>query len=505
MENRMETELKLKVAQRDLAKLREHALLAELAIATPEEHALRDTYYDTPKLDLWNNGLTLRVRADNDTWLQTVKTASAGSAGLHERGEWECALSGPEPEPEQAARQVKAKRIAELLRSPDIVNNLRPVFNNTTRRTKWNILLPDGRQVECVLDAGDIHAGGRNAPIGELEFELKRGDPTQLFDLALSLHKDIPLQIANDSKAARGYALLDIGPPAPVKAVPVHLTKKMRLEEALQCMGLNCLQQLEANVPGVLKGSVESLHQMRVGLRRLRALLGMFEEFAPLPAAMQESLDWLAGELGAARDWDVLAGATLPRITGLDVGTLRAIAEQRAQELHRTLVQTLYQPRYTRLVLQLNGWFHGRGWRDGEALPKASPLASRAQVSMEPLLRKAQRRLHKRIGALDENDPAARHRVRIAAKKARYAAEFFNDLLPARPVKKYIRSLSALQDKLGLLNDLAVAGNLLAGLEGRAPSDDLSYARGFITATSEAESHHLDAALAEIAHLRIID
>lgn len=501
----METELKLKVAQRDLARLREHALLAELAIATPEEHELRDTYYDTPKLDLWHHGLTLRVRADNDTWIQTVKTASAGSAGLHERGEWESALAGPEPAPEQVARQVKAKRIAELLRSPDIVNNLRPVFNNTTRRTKWNILLPDGRQVECVLDAGDIHAGGRNAPIGELEFELKRGDPTQLFDLALSLHKDIPLQIANDSKAARGYALLDIGPPAPVKAVPVRLSKKMRLEDALQCMGLNCLQQLEANVPGVLKGSVESLHQMRVGLRRLRALLDMFDAIAPLPEAMGESLEWLAGELGAARDWDVLAGSTLPRIAGLDVGSLRAIAEARAAELHRTLVQTLYQPRYTQLILQLNGWFHGRGWRDGDDLPKDSPLARRAHAAMTPLLHKAQRRLHTRIGALDENDPAARHRVRIAAKKARYAAEFFHDLLPAGPVKKYVRALSALQDKLGLLNDLAVGGTLLAELETRAPSGDLSYARGYVTATAEAESHHLDAALGKIAQLRLID
>ncbi|GGY02557.1 CYTH and CHAD domain-containing protein [Pseudoduganella dura] len=500
----METELKLKVAQRDLAKLREHALLAELAIATPEEHELRDTYYDTPKLDLWHNGLTLRVRTDNEAYIQTVKTASGGSAGLHERGEWESALAGPAPEPAEVARQIKTKRIAELLRSPNIVNNLRPVFNNVTRRTRWNILLPDGRQVECVLDAGDIHAGGRNAPIGELEFELKRGDPTQLFELALSLHKDIPLQIANDSKAARGYALLDIAPPAPVKAVPVHLTKKMRLEDALQCMGLNCLQQLEANVPGVLKQSVESLHQMRVGLRRLRALLDMFRDIAPLPEPMAESLEWLAGELGAARDWDVLAGSTLPRIAGLDTGTLRAIAQQRGDELHRTLVQTLYLPRYTQLILQLNGWFHGKGWRDGDALPKGSPLALRAADAMAPLLHKAQQRLRKRIDALDEDNPDARHRVRIAAKKARYAAEFFHDLLPARPVKKYVRALSGLQDKLGLLNDLAVAGTLLGEMEARGPSGELSYARGYVTATAEAESHHLDTALHDIARLKIV-
>ncbi|WP_338761103.1 CHAD domain-containing protein [Massilia sp. METH4] len=500
----METELKLKVAQADLARLREHALLADLAVATPEEHELLDTYYDTPGLDLWHNGLTLRVRADGGTWIQTVKTAAGGSAGLHQRGEWESALPGPDPEPGALARQIKSKRLAELLRAPDIVNNLRPVFNNTTRRTQWNILLPDGQQVEAVLDAGDLHAGGRNAPIGELELELKRGDPTPLFELALSLHKDIPLQIAGDSKAARGYALLDGEPPAPVKAMPVRLARKMRLEDAFQCMGLNCLQQLEANVPGVLTGSVESLHQMRVGLRRLRALLDMFEDLAPLPEMVRDSLEWLAGALGAARDWDVLAGSTIAHIEGADLGALRATAEQRAQELHRALLPTLTQPRYTQLILQLNGWLHGRQWRQEGALPKDSPLRQRAGDAMEPLLQKAQRRLRKRIETLDEDDAGARHRVRIAAKKARYAAEFFHDLLPEKTAKRYIRALSALQDKLGLLNDLAVAGHLLDELEKRGPADEIRYARGYVKAISVAESHHLGGALKDIARLRMV-
>jgi inorganic triphosphatase YgiF len=499
----METELKLKVAQGDLDRLRGHALLADLAGASPEEHELHDTYYDTPGLDLWHHGLTLRVRADGAAWIQTVKTAQGGSAGLHERGEWESALTGPDPDPMDLARQVKPKRIAGLLRAPEIVNALRPVFNNTTRRTQWKIVLPDGQQVECVLDAGDIHVGGRNAPIGELELELKRGDPTPLFELALSLHRDIPLQIAGDSKAARGYALLDGEAPAPVKAAPVALTGKMRLEDALQCMGLNCLRQLEANVPGVLTGSVESLHQMRVGLRRLRALLDMFEELAPLPAPVRDSLEWLAGELGAARDWDVLAGSTLPRVKGADLGALIAVAQQRAQELHRALLPTLHQPRYTQLILQLNGWFHGRQWRADGPLPKGSPLRQRAHEAMEPLLEKAQHRLRRRIEALDEDDAPARHRVRIAAKKARYAAEFFHDLLPAKASKRYIQALSALQDKLGLLNDLAVAGTLLGGLEERGPAGDIRYARGYVTALSEAESHHLRDALDAVARLQM--
>ncbi len=497
----METELKLNVAQRDLDKVRQHALLAGLSPTGPDELELADTYYDTPKLDLWRNGLTLRVRASDGNWVQTVKTAATGAPALHQRGEWECALPGPTPDPAALVRQVKTKRVAELLASSDVAARLRPVFNNTTRRTRWNIELPDGQQVECVLDAGDLHVGKRNAAIGELELEMKKGDPTRLFELALALHQQIPLRIANDSKAARGYALLDRQAPAAVKATPVRLHKKMRLEDALQCIGLNCLAQLESNVTGVLAQSVESLHQMRVGLRRLRALLNMFEDLAPLPADMRDSIEWLSGALGATRDWDVLAGSTLPAIGAADVAQLVAVAEQRARDLHRDMLQTLHQPRYTQVILQLNGWFHGRGWRDG--LADKSPLYRRVDDAMLPLLRKARQRLRKRIGALDENDLAARHRVRIAAKKARYAAEFFSDLLPAKPTRHYVRTLSALQDKLGHLNDLAVARGLLEQLTAPDLLPGTTYARGYIAAALDLASHQLRPALDAVARLKL--
>lgn len=497
----METELKLNIAQSAHAGLREHHLLADFATARPVEHKLHDTYYDTPQLDLWHKGLTLRVRADAGRWIQTVKTAAQGSAGLHERGEWESELTSAEPDTAALTRQIKSGRIAKLLRAPEIVDHLRPVFKNTIRRTVWDIELPGGQQVECALDAGDLHVGGRNAAIGELELEIKRGDPTQLFEFALALHGDIPLEIANDSKAARGYAMLDTAPPMPFKALPVHITKKMRLETALKCMGLNCLQQLEANVPGVLKQSVESLHQMRVGLRRLRALLDMFEELAPLPASMRDSLEWLAGELGATRDWDVLASSTLPAMRGRDLSALRDVAEKRAYALHQHILEALHQPRYTDLVLRLNSWFHGRQWRTRPKLSKDSPLARRACSSMKPLLQKAQRRLRKRIRALDPFDTAARHRVRIAAKKARYAAEFFRDLLPGKRVRHYIDTLSTLQDKLGHLNDLSVAQQLLTEVEHAAVLPDAVFASGYASGIAQAESGNLKDALHAVERL----
>ncbi|WP_288381724.1 CYTH and CHAD domain-containing protein [uncultured Massilia sp.] len=499
----METELKLKIAASDVARMREHPLLANLSEAARREHELTDTYYDTPALDLWRAGLSLRVRRDGDAWIQTVKTASAGSPTLHERGEWESSLDNAQPDPAELARQVKPQRLREVLSSPAITGQLQPVFTSTTHRTTWDIGLPGGQLVECALDSGSIDANERSVDVGELELELKRGNPTHLFELALALHQDIPLEVANDSKAARGYALLQGAAPAPVKAAKVRLTRKMRMEDALLCMGLNCMAHIESNVPGVLVQSVESLHQMRVGLRRLRALLDMVGDLAPLPPELKEGLDWLSGELGATRDWDVLAETTLPAIHGIHTEALQAAAKERARALHKAMLPTLHSPRYTQLMLQMNGWLRGRQWRPATGLPKHDPLAERALDGLVPLVRKAQKRLRKRIEALDEDDAPARHRVRIAAKKARYAAEFFGDLLPAKEVKAYAKSLSALQDRLGHLNDLAVADKLLPVLENSGHAHDAAFARGYVNGAADTASHGLRDALGAAARLKL--
>lgn len=293
--------------------------------------------------------------------------------------------------------------------------------------------------------------------------------------------------------------------PAPVKAAPPGLKRKMRMEDALQCIGLNCMAQIEANLPGVLSHSVESLHQMRVGLRRLRALLDMFRKLAPLPSGLQEGLDWLSGELGAARDWDVLADTTLPAITGIHTQALQAAARERARVLHRNMLPTLHSPRFTQLMLEMNAWLRGRQWRPASGLPKDDPLCQPALDGLVPLVRKAHKRLRKRIRALDEHDAPARHRVRIAAKKARYAAEFFRKLLPAKEVKAYTRCLSRLQDRLGHLNDLAVAARLLPVLENSGHSHDGAFAHGYVTGAADAESRHVRPALDKVARSKLID
>ncbi|MBD8625921.1 CHAD domain-containing protein [Oxalobacteraceae sp. CFBP 8753] len=323
-------------------------------------------------------------------------------------------------------------------------------------------------------------------------------EATDVADVADEPQTDQPLptEPAPDVKEA---------PIGAVKAEPVHLRGRMTLEDAFQAIGLNCVAQIEANVPGVLKQHVESLHQMRVGLRRLRALLAMFEELAPPPVPLHASIEWLSGELGPARDWDVLADSTIKRVPGIDAHALRQAAHDRATGHHAQILHVLREARYTELMAQLKDWLSERRWQPEGGLPKESPLLERAAKSALPLLRTAEKRLAKRIDGLEEADAPGRHRVRIAAKKARYAAEFFRDLLPAQRVKRYLGHLEKLQDRLGALNDLAVADQLLEELKGGSSqvAKQAAYVRGYIAATGEADAQGLSKVLADVAKRRI--
>lgn len=76
------------------------------------------------------------------------------------------------------------------------------------------------------------------------------------------------------------------------------------------------------------------------------------------------------------------------------------------------------------------------------------------------MLAKRHGRLHKRGKKLASLDDAERHEVRIAAKKLRYAAEFFAPLFDEAGAQTYLSALEVLQDALAL-NDIAVTAGLV--------------------------------------------
>jgi len=470
----MECEIKLAVDAASAARLKKSAVLREHAVSRPREQEHVDRYFDTDAFDLWKHGFALRVRSAGERHVQTLKCGGSAVAGLHRRTELEAEIGSETPDQELFGKQLRAAL-------PDLADSLdgqqlaaAPVFVNRTKRTTWMLALPDGSHVECALDVGELQHGERTTQVRELELEVKNGDPACLYELARRVHEATPVRIENISKAERGYALATDDKAHAVKATPVSLRRKATLGEALGEILLNCLQQMQANERGVQAGDVESLHQMRVGLRRLRAALAMVEDVVQLPEPMTADIEWLADELGNARNWDVFLAAVLPGLPLADdqkpaLARVEAAAREEA-ERHRARVRSAVgSPRYTTLLLALGGWIAGKGWQH-TALP-ADPLEQKVAKAAPRLVQHASARVRKRARGYDLKRPECLHEVRIAAKKERYAREFFAALSHDRKSEKRHDLLSDMQDELGEINDAFVARQLVGQLRDRVPQE----------------------------------
>jgi triphosphatase len=476
----MESEIKLTLDAVSATQIKKHPALRANAISKPKDQDHVDRYFDTAGLDLWKHGFALRVRSNGAGHVQTLKGGGSALAGLHRRTELEAEVASESPDPDLFARQL-AEALPRLARHGDTLHLAQePVFVNRSKRSSWMLGLPDGTQVEVAFDVGELQRGERSVQLRELELEVKEGDPARLFELAQQVHQLTPVRIENVSKAERGYALAREDKPQAVKAQKVVLERKASLGDALGAILLNCLQQMQANEPAVKTGDVEALHQMRVGLRRLRAALAMVQGMLALPEPLAGDIEWLAAELGDARNWDVFIESVLPGLPleeahQASLARVQAAAREEA-ERHRARVRSaVASPRYTGLVLGLGGWVASKGWQqaglpqDGGLSP--DPLARKVARAAPQLVQHASARVRKRARNYDLSRPESLHKVRIAAKKERYAREFFAALEHGKRATRRHDLLSDMQDELGEINDAFVARELVGQLRERVPQE----------------------------------
>jgi CHAD domain-containing protein len=206
------------------------------------------------------------------------------------------------------------------------------------------------------------------------------------------------------------------------------------------------LDQIIANVPGTLAGlDPEYLHQLRVGMRRLRAALYAFRGTMREAdvRALRKMLRRLGGVAGPARDWDVCMRRLPAR--------LRPAAERLRRAAYADMRRALRAPQ---------SWLLPRGLADGR-----QPLPAFARAA----LARADRNALKKGGRIDWSKADGRHALRIRLRRLRYACEFLRGAFPERDAEPLICSLKHLQDLLGDLNDLEVARRLSGELSGKAP------------------------------------
>jgi inorganic triphosphatase YgiF len=456
----LEIELKLEIDAADAARFAEAPVLAGLK---SERQDLLSTYFDTPDEDLRRKGYGLRIRRKGEKRIQTVKAEGEGAAGLFVRPEWECEVKGDRP-----VLDATAGPLAELF-APNLLATLEPIFETRVTRTLFDAVI-EGAAIELALDVGEAVAGPRSTPLSEVELELKSGNPRALFDLARRLDEHVPLRLGVRSKSETGCGLTGDRKRRAIKAEPVELDRAGDARDAFAAIAHGCIRQFRLNESGVMTaGTAGSIHQARVGLRRLRSAFSLFK---PLLAGddradlLKLELKWLAAELGEVRNLDVL----IPRMSEGVRAQLQVVRERALEHVRASLASA----RTRLLMIDLAEWLAIGDWRVDPADPA---LAARlAPDFAADVLDRHRRKIRKRGKHLARLDDEHRHEVRIEGKKLRYAAEFFGSLYPGKKARRrhkaFVSAVEDLQDALGELNDFVTGPEVLArlGIEEKLPS-----------------------------------
>lgn len=481
-----EVELKLEFDPADAARIASHPAL-EASLGPPQDQELVSTYFDTPDYALHRLGVYLRIRESEGRYVQTIKSAKSKTE-LLERLEWEREI----PNNTLDLDWLEGTALEPLL-NPAIRASLTPVFETRVTRHICRVE-QDGAEIEVAIDRGEIATRTHTRPISEVELELKRGKKRALFCLAHVLAETVPFRLEVKTKAERGYELLQDRLYEAEKAAEIDIPPEMETGEAFRAIAQSCLRQIMANEPSMCAGQAESLHQMRIGLRRLRAALAIFADVVDDKhlKTIKGELKWITKELGPARDLDVF-GADVLRPLRAKLPEDPAIAashrqfEEKRMAAYACAATAARSPRFRAAILDLAEWIETGPWSaDGDKERKAlrtRPVAEHAEKHLARL----RKRIKKKGADLRHRSVSQRHRLRIRAKRLRYATEFFAGTFPGEAgATRRTESLSALkdlQDALGGLNDLATRHMLIA--------DDLAGGAGH--AESAAAHAHLAA------------
>jgi inorganic triphosphatase YgiF len=471
-----EVELKLEVSVEGLRKLdRSHLLRANHLRRKSAE--LVSVYFDTRRLKLRKKGVSLRVRHVGGQHLQTIKRNEPGNGATLSRNEWESEIDGTNLDLE-AARGTAL----EPLLTGKVRQALKPIFETRVRRTVYPISYDDS-DIELSLDEGRIEAGSRTSSLYEVELELKHGQSPELFRLAHQLAKHVPATLSVKSKADRGYELLTGEASRPVKAFSVKLTPKHSAQAAFQSIARACLHQLCCNIWPLRAADTEGLHQARVSIRRLRAAISLFSELLRDKQTddIKRELKWLTGEFGPAREVDVFMERAVKPVLEAD-RKARGVSKLRDDVLKRRNAEfararsAVDAARFRALALDVATWIETGDWMHADDARKdLSGKGTIVETAAEQLNRRW-KNLVKRAKNLDALSTRQRHKLRIAAKKLRYASEFFAGVFPgkkaARRRKRFIAGLKKFQVWLGDLNDIVVNQRISASLVSSVTTDE---------------------------------
>jgi triphosphatase len=533
----MEVELKFQVPMASRAALRR-----AVATRTAQRTRLQALYADTADDHLAGAGLALRLRKEGRVWVQTLK---GRGDGLMQRLEHEVPLPAqrgePALDPERHAGTPVGEQLQRVLlnAAPDQEPAVLVPLYRTDIQRLHRTLSHGGARIELALDEGWILAGSQRLPVFEIEFELKSGPPAALVALAqrwvarFGLVWDVRTKSERGFRLARGLrhvpavrAPAVVWPRAPRRrhggGKKAHLRGQVAVvghattAQAWSALLLSALTQVLPNAAELAceqpmaaagdgddlqqsRGAAAShLHQLRVGLRRLRTVLDLCAAWGPDKAAAQMlQVAWREPftQLGAARDGDVLGGGLWPEIQSAG-GSKAAPQLPVAPQVDPALATTdpadlVRQPGFSLLLLQSLAL----SLPVDAAAPADAPEDARHVSALPPeaarVLRRCWRQVRRDADRFDDLALEQQHRTRRRLKRLRYLLEGLLSLPGALPwpraeLRRWHRRLCRALDALGRYNDLCMADLALATatsapVDGSAIDSGAWFARGWLS------------------------
>ena len=208
----MEQEMKYSVGSRKLSdSIWEDPMLMDIQTAgSAEAVVMKAVYFDTKDMVLAKNNMTVRVRAEGEKSIATLKWGGNCSNGFHERNEVNVPVSEEESLINPSAKTFKdsddGKVLLDLIGEEPLINLMEMRFLRKRARLNYK-----GSLIELALDQGSIITDFGEIPISEMELELYAGEVAMIKELGNKLSEKYDLSPEVRSKFSRGYALIESG------------------------------------------------------------------------------------------------------------------------------------------------------------------------------------------------------------------------------------------------------------------------------------------------------
>lgn len=485
----MEVEAKFSIPdEQTFQRLLETTSLAGHSLQAPALLHLHDQYLDTADGAILAGGYACRIRREDNLTLATLKGLGTASGAIHRRIELEVEL--PQALPPQHWPPSAARDLALCL------GGCRPLvhlFEADQIRHRRHLYAGDRLVAELNLDRVRLYRGSQTAAASlELEIELEHGGSVTVLErLAEELQAQWGLLPQTQSKFERGLALFGcaplpgterpagIGPQPAGTEAPADLLSAPGIEpdDPMSEAGRKILrfhyQRMVYHEPGTRLGQdIESLHDMRVATRRMRAAFRVFGSYYQprAVASYQKGLRQTGRALGPVRDLDVFHAkiqsylSALPPSRQHDLDRFLAVLEARRDSARDRMNAYLGSAKYAHFRERFGQFLETEGLGskpvglDGGEPP---PYRVRHVAPMAVYQRLAAVRAYDEWVTIPRPPLERLHSLRIACKRLRYTLEFFREVL-GPDTYSLIQLIVIVQDHLGNLQDAVVARALLS-------------------------------------------